>query len=144
MVSPSKSDREWVIPMSAELFQVIAQVVRRHVAAHGTVPVCPRYDQHERTWCEPLPYLFQRMQSGTPRALSTSGVRDIVLRAARALVPAHPEFAEIRFAPHDFRRLFATELVNNGLPIHIGAALRAPRGVRAARLRPLPVLGRRR
>jgi integrase len=26
------------------------------------------------------------------------------------------------FTPHDFRR-FATELVNNGLPIHIGAAL---------------------
>jgi hypothetical protein len=26
------------------------------------------------------------------------------------------------FSPHDFRRLFATELVNNGLPIHIGAA----------------------
>jgi len=25
--------------------------------------------------------------------------------------------------PHDFRRLLATELVNNGLPIHIGAAL---------------------
>jgi site-specific recombinase XerD len=123
VVSPSKSDRERVIPMSAELFHVIAQVVRRHVAAHGTVPACPRYDQHERTWCEPLPYLFQRMQSGTPRALSVSAVRTIVLRAARALIPVHPEFAEIRFAPHDFRRLFATELVNNGLPIHIGAAL---------------------
>ena len=25
--------------------------------------------------------------------------------------------------PHDFRRLFATDLVNHGLPIHIGAAL---------------------
>ncbi len=123
VVSPSKSDRERVIPMPAELFHVIAQVVRRHVAAHGTVPVCPRYDQLERTWCEPLPYLFQRMQSGTPRALSVSGVRAIVVRAARALIPVHPEFAEIRFAPHDFRRLFATDLVNNGLPIHIGAAL---------------------
>ncbi|HEX8858342.1 MAG TPA: site-specific integrase [Actinomycetes bacterium] len=123
MVSPSKSDRERVIPMSAELFHVIAQVIRRHRDTHGTVPVCPRYDQAERDWCEPLPYLFQRIQSGTPRALSTSGVRDLVRKAARSLVPTHPEFAEIRFAPHDFRRLFATELVNNGLPIHIGAAL---------------------
>ena len=35
----------------------------------------------------------------------------------------HPEFASVRFTPHDFRRLFATDLVNNGLPIHIGAAL---------------------
>ncbi|WP_307680373.1 tyrosine-type recombinase/integrase [Streptomyces sp. V4I2] len=24
--------------------------------------------------------------------------------------------------PHDFRRLFATDIVNGGLPIHIGAA----------------------
>ncbi len=109
--------------MSAELFHVIAQVIRRHVAGHGTVPVCPRYDQSERNWCEPLPYLFQRLQSGSPRAMSTPMVRDLVRRAAKALVPAHPEFADIRFAPHDFRRLFATDLVNNGLPIHIGAAL---------------------
>ncbi|MEU6192778.1 site-specific integrase [Streptomyces sp. NPDC047061] len=123
VVSPSKSDRERVIPMSAELFHVTAQIIRRHREEHGTVPVCPRYDQSERTWCEPLPYLFQRVQSGTPRALSVSGVRQIVLDAAKALIPTHPEFAEIRFAPHDFRRLFATDLVNNGLPIHIGAAL---------------------
>ncbi|MCP2365806.1 site-specific recombinase XerD [Nonomuraea thailandensis] len=123
VVSPSKSDRERIIPMSAELFHVVAQIIRRHRAEYGTVPVCPRYDQHERTWCEPLPYLFQRVQSGTPRALSISAVRVIVLEAAKALIPAHPQFGEIRFSPHDFRRLFATELVNNGLPIHIGAAL---------------------
>ena len=34
-----------------------------------------------------------------------------------------PRFEGTHFRPHDFRRLFATELVNNGLPIHIGAAL---------------------
>lgn len=123
VVSPSKSDRERVIPMSAELFHVIARVTRRHTTEHGTVPVCPRYDRAERTWCEPMPYLFQRLQSGTPRAMSIGMVRDLVRSAAQALVPTHPEFADIRFSPHDFRRLFATDLVNNGLPIHIGAAL---------------------
>ncbi|WP_285560106.1 site-specific integrase [Actinoplanes regularis] len=123
VVSPSKSDRERVIPMSAELFHVIAQIVRRHRQEYGTVPVSVRYDQLERTWCEPLPYLLQRLQSGTPRALSVTGVREVVRKAARALIPSHPQFADIRFSPHDFRRLFATELVNNGLPIHIGAAL---------------------
>ena len=34
-----------------------------------------------------------------------------------------PGLPTTSFTPHDFRRLFATELVNNGLPIHIGAAL---------------------
>jgi integrase len=32
-------------------------------------------------------------------------------------------FAGTKFTPHDFRRLFATDIVNGGLPIHIGAAL---------------------
>ncbi|MEV0650117.1 site-specific integrase [Phytomonospora sp. NPDC050363] len=123
VVSPSKSDRERVIPMSAELFHVIAQVIRRHTRVHGTVPVCPRYDTHERSWAEPLPYLFQRLQSGVPRAMSVYMVRDMLKSAATELIPTHPQFAKIRFAPHDFRRLFATDLVNNGLPIHIGAAL---------------------
>ena len=35
----------------------------------------------------------------------------------------HPAFCGLHFTPHDFRRLFATDLVNNGLPIHLGAAL---------------------
>lgn len=35
----------------------------------------------------------------------------------------HPEFEGLTFTPHDFRRIFATDLVNNGLPIHIRAAL---------------------
>jgi Phage integrase family len=55
--------------------------------------------------------------------MSTRRAREIVAQAVNALIPTHPEFADIGFAPHDFRRLLATELVNNGLPIHIGAAL---------------------
>jgi len=29
----------------------------------------------------------------------------------------------VRFTPHDFRRLFTTELVGAGLPLHIAASL---------------------
>jgi hypothetical protein len=29
----------------------------------------------------------------------------------------------VRFTPHDFRRLFATDAVNGGLPLHIAAGL---------------------
>ena len=46
-----------------------------------------------------------------------------IRNATDALATTRPEFANTPFAPHDFRRLLATELVNNGLPIHIGAAL---------------------
>jgi hypothetical protein len=40
-----------------------------------------------------------------------------------AVAVKHPDLANCRFTPHDFRRLFATDLVNHVLPIHIGAAL---------------------
>jgi hypothetical protein len=39
------------------------------------------------------------------------------------LAEQHPSFLATSFTPHDFRRLLATYLVNNGLPLHIGAAL---------------------
>jgi site-specific recombinase XerD len=123
VISPSKSDRERVIPMSAELFHVLAQVIRRHRDEHGTVPVCQRYDLHECVWSEKMPFLFQSLHSGTQRAMSTTSVWRMIRRATEELVPTHPEFADIMFSAQDFRRLFATELVNNGLPIHIGAAL---------------------
>ncbi|MCC9312065.1 site-specific integrase [Kitasatospora sp. RB6PN24] len=123
VITPSKSDRERVIPMSAELFHVIAQVIRRHIRAHGTLPVCTRYDLHEKVWSDPLPYLFQTVHSGAVKAMSNTTMWRMIHRAADGLVSTDPRFAEVKFASHDFRRLFATELVNNGLPIHIGAAL---------------------
>lgn len=123
VISPSKSDRERVIPMSGDLFHVIAQVIRRHTIEHGTVPTCVGYDLAERTWSDPMPFLFQHIVNGSRRAMSTRRAREIVAQAVNTLIPTHPEFADIGFSPHDFRRLLATELVNNGLPIHIGAAL---------------------
>lgn len=123
VVTPSKSDSERVIPMSAELFHVIAQVIRRHIREHGTVPIAMRYDTHEKTWSPPLPYLFQSLRNSCRRAMSMVTIGSYIRKATEALAQTRPEFADITFAPHDFRRLFATELVNNGLPIHIGAAL---------------------
>ncbi|MER6237674.1 tyrosine-type recombinase/integrase [Streptomyces clavifer] len=133
VVTPSKSDRERIIPMSAELFHVVAQVIRRHRNEHGTVPVCVRYDSHERTWSEPLPYLFQNFHGGTQRGMASITVWRLIGRACDELALKYAQFKDIRFAPHDFRRLFATELVNNGLPIHIGAALLGHLDIRTTR-----------
>jgi hypothetical protein len=44
-------------------------------------------------------------------------------RRCAELAAIHAEFGQAPFTPHVFRRLFATDLVNNGLPVHIGAAL---------------------
>ena len=123
VIAPSKSDRERVIPMSAELFAVMAAIIRRHLHQQPAVPLLPRYDKHERVWSKPMPFLFQR-KLGTSRAvLSTQTIQRMLQRPCLALAQTRPEFAGLTFTAHDFRRVFTTELVNNGLPIHIGAAV---------------------
>ena len=109
--------------MSAELFAVIAAIVRRHTQGGRVIPLIQRYDQHERRMSEPMPFLFQRQLGTTRRVISPATVQVMLRRRCNDLAGHHPEFGTAGFTPHDFRRLLATDLVNNGLPIHIGAAL---------------------
>jgi site-specific recombinase XerD len=122
VVAPSKTDRERVVPMSAELFHGIAEIVRRHTAGGAPIRAVRRWDPHERVWSEPMPFLFQRplISAG---AMSFQSVRESITRQCEQIAATNSAFAGLRLTPHDFRRLFATELVNNGLPIHIGAKL---------------------
>ncbi|WP_197289116.1 site-specific integrase [Nocardia sp. NRRL S-836] len=122
VIAPSKTDRERVIPMSAELFHVIAMIVMRQTQ-HGPIPLVPRYDTHERQFTAPMPYLFQRQIGGVRRVTSPSTALNNLRKRCEVIGETDPQFRGLHFTPHDFRRLFATELVNNGLPIHIGAAL---------------------
>jgi site-specific recombinase XerC len=123
VIAPSKTDRERVIPMSAELFHVVAQIVRRHTRDGQPIARLSRFDAHDKLWSTPLPFLFQR-QRGTSRHVTTPATIGLMLRRiCEAIAEHHPAFRGLNITPHDFRRLFATELVNSGLPIHIGAAL---------------------
>lgn len=70
-----------------------------------------------------MPFLFQRQLGTVRRVISPAAVLVMLRRRCAELAEHHPEFRDTSFTPHDFRRLLATELVNNGLPIHIGAAL---------------------
>ena len=109
--------------MSAELFAVIAAIIRRHTRDGRVIPLIQRYDQHERRMSEPMPFLFQRQLGTTRRVISPATVLVMLRRRCTDLAGHYPEFRAAGFTPHDFRRLLATDLVNNGLPIHIGAAL---------------------
>ncbi|HEX2805266.1 MAG TPA: site-specific integrase [Kineosporiaceae bacterium] len=123
VVAPSKSDRERVIPMSAELFAVVAAIIRRLTADGQTVPLLPRYDPKERGSSPPMPFLFQRKIGTKHEVISDTTVVNMLKRRCGELAARHPGFHAASFTPHDFRRLLATDLVNSGLPIHIGAAL---------------------
>ncbi|WP_309115999.1 site-specific integrase [Saccharothrix sp.] len=123
VIAPSKTDRERVIPMSAELFHVIASIIRRHTRNGRNIPLLSRFDPHDKLWSAELPFLFQRRNGATRTVIATGTVLNMLKRRCDELAEEHPGFRTTRFTPHDFRRIFATELVNSGLPIHIGAAL---------------------
>lgn len=57
-----------VIPMSAELFHVIA----RHTAGGQAIAAIPRYDTQDKIWSAPMPHLFQR-QVGLARTVIAVG-----------------------------------------------------------------------
>ncbi|WP_306213872.1 tyrosine-type recombinase/integrase [Actinoplanes sp. RD1] len=122
VIAPSKTNRERVIPMSAELFHIIAVLIRR-LTTHGPVLALPRYDGHERQWTAPLPHLFRRRNGRLRMVVSTGTVLNTIRRRCEIIGEIDPAFRGLHFTSHDFRRLFATGLINNGLPIHIGAAL---------------------
>ncbi len=123
VVAPSKSDRERVIPMSTELFHVIACILRRITRVDGSVPLATRYDDNDRTTSDPQPFLFQRRIGQRREVMTTGAIGTSLRQLCIELSGTDSRFTGLHFRPHDFRRLFATDLVNNGLPIHIGAAL---------------------
>ncbi len=123
VVAPSKTDRERVIPLSAELFHVIACIIRRLTAGKTAVPLATRFDTYDRVWSDPQPFLFQRHIGQHVEVMTTGSIAEKLRHLCQDIALTDPRFEGIHFRPHDFRRLFATDLVNNGLPIHIGAAL---------------------
>lgn len=123
VIAPSKTDRERVIPMSAELFHVIAQIIRRLTAGGRPIRLMQRWDHAEKLMSGPMPFLFQRRRNSSSGLLHEETITRILAAVCNRIGQHDPRFADLAFTAHDFRRLFATDLVNNGVPIHIGAAL---------------------
>lgn len=123
-IVPSKSDEERLLLVSPELASVLATIISRlRNGNDGTVPLTTRYDPHERIVGPPLPHLFQhrlgwKWEVPTPKTIQrllTATLARTGLRDAAGQV--------LHYTPHDFRRIFATEAVTGGLPVHIVARL---------------------
>lgn len=121
-IVPSKTDRERLIPMSPELVTALLAVQRRAKGGNSTVPLSIRYTPHEKSHGRPFPHLFARKIGARQEVISTAVVRRLLndLADSAGLTDAG---APICFTPHDFRRLFTTETISAGLPIHIAATL---------------------
>lgn len=121
-IVPSKTDCERLIPMTPELVQVLVEVLRRAKGGAEHVPLSIRYDTNEKVHGQPFPHLFSRRLGTRQEVLSPHLIRGLLNHAAAA-ARLKDAGQPIWFTPHDFRRLFATDAVNGGLPLHIAAAL---------------------
>ena len=122
-ISPSKTDIERVIPADPALVAVLARVIRRIKGEDSKVPLLSRYDSYERVFGPTLPHLFQRVTHHRLQVIPPDRVRELLAGLAKRAGLADVDGTPLKFTPHDFRRIFATETVNGGLPIHIAAKL---------------------
>jgi site-specific recombinase XerD len=126
-IVPSKTNQERLLLVTPELASVLAAIISRIRNSDGTVPLVARYDQHERVTGPELPHLFQHHDgfhhsNGWRNDVLTTGlVRTLLTRALARSGISDATGQPLRYTPHDFRRMFATEAVTGGLPIHIAA-----------------------
>ena len=121
-IVPSKSNAERLLLVSPELASVLATIITRLRCRHGgSIPLVTRYDKHERTTGPALPHLFQRSNGHRQSVIGYGAIRRLLDRAIERLDLRDAAGELLRFTPHDFRRIFATNAVTGGLPIHIAA-----------------------
>ena len=119
---PSKSNQERLLLISPELTSVLAAIITRLRAANGgTVPLTARYDPHERSVGPELPHLFQRRTGWRWEVITDSAIRKMLNRVLAGTNLRDAAGQPLKYTPHDFRRMFATDAVSTGLPVHIVA-----------------------
>jgi integrase len=122
-IKPSKYDRARVIPVGDGLGRVIAEIIRhvKHFYATNVVPACDRRDPTAKTPLPRAPYLLQG--AGHPSAMSIATIRGRLQALSVAAGAHHSDGTPMRLAPHDCRRMFATDALNSNTPVHVIAAL---------------------
>jgi len=129
-VVPSKTDSERLLVVSPELADVLGVIILRVSHGTGAVPLVPAYDTHERLWSAPAPLLFQRHLNTETRVIADSMVRKLLDSAlARTGLIDPVDGQPLRYTPHDFRRMFITDAVMNGLPPHIAQVIAGHRDI---------------
>lgn len=118
-VAPSKTDAERLLVISPELADVLSAIVCRIRGSDGAVPLVAARDYHERVWNPPMPLLLQRHYGGERRPITPQAVRTLLNQALERTGLTDTAGEPLQFQPHDFRRIFITDAVMNGMPPHI-------------------------
>ena len=118
-IIPSKTDTERLLVVSPELADVLSAIICRIRGDSGAVPLAVTYDYHERIYGPPMPILFQKRVGLENRQISAPAIRKLLDLALAATGLTDTAGQPLRLIPHDFRRIFITDAVMNGMPPHI-------------------------
>lgn len=122
-IAPSKIEKERLLLISPDLADVLSAVVSRLRQPDGTIPSIATYDLHEKVWNDPMPVLYQWSVSGENRGISESTIRKALNETLAASGLVDKVGDPLGFQPHDFRRIFITDAILNGLPPHIAQVI---------------------
>lgn len=122
-IVPSKSNEERLLLVTPDLASVLATVVCRIRGDDGRVPLAARYDVHERVTGPMLPHLFQRKIGWRREIISTRVANRLLNDTLKRSGLTDRAGQPLRYTPHDFRRMFITDAVTGGLPVHIAAKI---------------------
>ncbi|MDT4995323.1 MAG: hypothetical protein QOH97_5215 [Actinoplanes sp.] len=122
-IVPSKSDQERLLLVPPELASVLASIIARSRGTDARIPLVRRYDYHERVTGPPLPHLFQRQRGWRREVISSTVVQKLLNETLARVGLTDAAGQPLRYTPHDFRRMFVTDAVTGGLPVHIAAKI---------------------
>jgi integrase len=122
-VAPSKTDRKRLLVVSPELSEVLAAIIARVRGGNDHIPLVSRYDGSERLHSPALPFLCQRLSGTRQQPFTSMFVKQLLDRVVKISPILAADGTALRFTPHDFRRIFATDAAAAGLPVHILAKI---------------------
>jgi integrase len=128
-IAPSKTDTERLLVISPELADVLATTIGRIRDHDGAVACVASYDSHERVWNAPMPLLFQRRFGIGNRSIPADTLRGWIGGALEGAGIKDASGRPLRFTPHDFRRMFITDVIMHGMPPHIAQLVAGHRDI---------------
>lgn len=122
-ITPSKTDKERLLVVGPELAAAFAEIISYVRGDSEQMPLVSRYDAAERVHSPELPFLFQRRWGVRTVAINPHYAIGLLDELVETATIVNNDGSPAKFSPHDFRRIFATEAVASGLPVHITAKI---------------------